>query len=159
MITMPAFMVPETLGLWSIPMLAAIPLLATAIIGWDPLYAYLDKSSYVSNGEDIQQSNWSSANLGVIDRGIRMGVGLAMLYALLTMTTMTAGMVLTLLAIPLIMSAIIAWDPVYALLGINSFASRTDVKAAELEPNDQVLAELYKCPEPAGNDRFIPQAA
>jgi len=157
MITIPMFTVPETLGLWSVLILAAIPVLTTAIIGWDPLYAVLDKTTYVAHEEEIHQRHWSYANIGIIDRGLRFGVGFILLYALLTMSEMTSAMVITFIAIPSIVSAITAWDPIYALFGINSFGSRHDVEAAEPEANDKTLAACYEFPQPQANYKGFPE--
>ena len=159
MIATPMFAVPETMGLWSILVLAAIPVLSTAIIGWDPLYELMEKTTYVTHEENIQQSNWSCANIGIIDRGIRFGVGLTLLYALMRMGTMTTEMALTLLAIPLIVSAITAWDPICAALKINSFGSRIDVEAAEPDVDRQTLAEYYEFAIPQQSTRHYLNAA
>lgn len=138
---------PETLGMWSIVLLASIPFIAMAITGWDPVYAMLGKSTYVEGEEDIQQRSWTCPNLGTVDRGVRLGAGLLMIYGLLTMSVMNADMIITLFAIPLIISAIIAWDPLYAMLGINSFASQVDVAAAEPDANENTLAACYVFPK------------
>lgn len=159
MITIPMFAVTGTMGLWSILVIAAIPVLTTAIIGWDPLYALMEKTTYVACEEDIQQRNWSYANIGIIDRAIRLGIGVTLLYALLTIGAMTADMVLTLMAIPLIASAITAWDPIYATLGINSFGSRMDVEAAEPEASEQTLAACFEFPQQPTSQKVYPRAA
>jgi len=139
----------ETMGIWNIVLLASIPFIAIAIIGWDPIYAMAGKSAYVEGEEDIQQRHWSYPNLGAIERAARFGIGLACLASLLTMSTMQAEMVFALLAIPLIVTAITAWDPLYAALGINSFASRTDVETAELDSNEETLGACYTFPQRA----------
>lgn len=159
MIITPMLMVPGTIGVWSLLILASIPVIATAITGWDPLYAIFEKSTYAPYDEDIQQRNWSYANMGIMDRGIRAGVALTLLYALMTMGSMTAEMVVSFLAIPMIMTAITAWDPIYAALGINSFGSRTDVEAAEPEATEQTLAAYYEFPQPRNVGKVYPQAA
>jgi hypothetical protein len=159
MLAVPVFAVPGTLGHWSIVILASIPVLLTAIIGWDPLYAVMNKSTYKSHSEDIHQRHWTRANLGIIDRGIRLGAGLLMLTALMGMQSMTGGMALTLMAIPLIVTAIIAWDPLYAAMSLNSFGSRNDVEAAEPGVNKETLAEYYEFPQPQANSTQYPKAA
>jgi hypothetical protein len=138
---------PQTIGLWSMVLLGAIPFVTMAITGWDPFYAMLGKSTYVEGEEDIQQRSWTCPNVGSVDRGVRLGTGLMLMYALLTMSTMQADMVITLLAIPLITSAITAWDPFYAMFGINSFASHVDVEAAEPDASEQTLAACYVFPQ------------
>ena len=142
MIVAPMLSPAETLGNWSILMLAAIPVITTAIIGWDPLYDFMNKTSYVEREIEIQQRSWSYANVGIIDRSIRLSIGMVLLYSLLTMDVMNMDMALTLMAIPLITTALVAWDPLYAALDINSFGSRTDVKAAEPELEERTL-EIY----------------
>ncbi|WP_455366780.1 YgaP family membrane protein [Kaarinaea lacus] len=159
MIAAPLIAMPETLGMWSIVLLGAIPFITMAITGWDPFYAMLGKSTYVEGEEDIQQRSWTCPNVGTIDRGVRLGAGLMMMYALMTMSTMQAEMITTLLAIPLIVSAIIAWDPLYAMLGINSFASQIDVEAAEPEASEQTLAACYSFPQRQPASSGYPRAA
>lgn len=152
---------PMTMGLVSSALLlASIPFITMAIIGWDPVYAMTGKSTFVEGEEDIQQRSWTCPNLGTIDRAARFGVGLTLIISLMLMSTaMQAGMVLTLLAIPLIVTAIIAWDPLYAVLRINSFASQVDVEAAEPDASEQTLASCYIFPRRNRADRDFPRAA
>ena len=150
---------PATMGLWSIVLLASIPFISMSIIGWDPFYAVAGKSTYIEGEEDIQQRSWTCSNIGTIDRVARLGVGTALLMALLTMNTMQAELVLTLFAIPLILSAITAWDPFYAALGTNSFASHVDVEAAEPDANEQTLAACYILPQKQKAAADFPRAA
>ena len=158
MIAVALIMSPETMGMWSIVILASIPFITMAITGWDPVYAMLGKSSYVEGEEDIQQRTWSCPNIGAIDRAVRFGAGLMLMASLLTMNIMEADMVFTLLAIPLIITSITAWDPLYAALGINSFASHVDVEAAEPDASKKTLAACYVFPQPQ-NSTAIPRAA
>ena len=146
MVIAPMMFSPATMGLWSILLLASIPVLTSAIIGWDPFYALMGKSTYVANEEEIQQRGWTYSNIGIVDRAIRFGIGSMLIFSLLTMST-NAGTVFTLMAIPLIVTAIIAWDPIYAVLRINSFGSRLDVEAAEPENSEETLAEYYIFPQ------------
>lgn len=144
MIAVTLFVAPETMGMWSIVLLASIPFISMAIIGWDPLNAIAGKSAYIEGEEDIQQRNWTCPNVGTIDRAVRFGVGSILIASLLTMNMMHADMVLALLAIPLIATAITAWDPVYAALNINSFASRVDVEVAEIDASESTLGACYE---------------
>ena len=150
---------PETMGLWSIMLLASIPFITMSIIGWDPLYAAMGKSTYIEGEEDIQQRSWSCPNVGAVDRVARLGIGSALLLSLLTMTTMQVELVVTLLAIPLILTAITAWDPLYATLGINSFASHVDVEVAEPDANEETLAACYIFPQKHTTTEHYPRAA
>jgi hypothetical protein len=155
LLTIPILAITGPLGLWSVVMLASIPVLNTAITGWDPIYAIIGKNTYQARLEDIQQRHWTHANIGIIERGIRLGVGLVMLTALMGAPSMTGGMALTLLAIPLIMTAITAWDPFYAAMSVNSFTSRIDVEAAEPGIDESKLAEYYEFPQTQVNsDRY-----
>ncbi|WP_455208697.1 YgaP family membrane protein [Kaarinaea lacus] len=150
---------PETMGMWSIVLLASIPFITMSITGWDPLYAILGKSTRVEGEEDIQQRSWTCPNVGTIDRAVRFSIGLMLLASLLTMTTMQADMVFTLLAIPLIVTAITAWDPFYAALGTNSFASRIDVEAAEPDASEQTLGACYIFPHRQRTSADLSRAA
>ena len=131
MLVAPLIATPETMEMWSLVLLASIPVMATAIMGWDPVYALLGKSSYIPGEEDIQQRNWTLPNIGILDRGVRFSIGTILILSLLSMGAPQINAALSLIAIPLIISAITAWDPIYAALRINSFGSRTDVTAAE----------------------------
>ena len=147
LIAVPLAVAPETVGMWSILMLSSIPLIATAILGWDPIYALVGKNNYVEGEAQIEQRCWTCPNLGRLDRIARLGMGAGLIMTLLAVSTMNAEMVLTLLAIPLIVSAITAWDPFYAAMNINSFASRVDVSAAEPEASEQTMAACYNFPQ------------
>ena len=150
---------PETVGMWSIVLLASIPLIAMAVVGWDPLYAIAGKSAYVEGEEDIQQRSWTCPNIGAIDRAVRLGAGMVLIAVLMTMSAMQVELIVTLFAIPLIVTAITAWDPIYAALGINSFASRIDVKTAELDANEQTLGACYTFPQRKRSSVAFPRAA
>lgn len=159
MIAATLIVMPETLGMWSIVLLGAIPFITMAITGWDPIYAMLGKSTYVEGEEDIQQRSWTCPNVGTVDRGVRLGAGLMLIYALLTMSTMQAEMIVSFFAIPLIVSAITAWDPIYAMLGINSFASQVDVEAAEPDASEETLTACYAFPQRQSAPSDYPRAA
>jgi hypothetical protein len=146
LIAVPLLVAPETLGLWSVMVLSSIPLIATAIMGWDPLYALVGRTTYAEGEEQIQQRRWTCPNIGIIDRVVRFGLGAGLIMTLFGMSTMSAEMAITLLAIPLIATAIIAWDPIYAAMNVNSFASRIDVDAAEPESGEQAIATCYTFP-------------
>ena len=150
---------PDSLGNWSYLLLASIPLITFAIIGWDPFYALAGKSTYVEGEEDIHQRSWTCPNIGRIDRTARFIIGAMLIYTLLTANVVNAEVVLTLLAIPLIVTAIAAWDPLYAIFGINSFASRTDVKAAEPEISERTLATCYTLPQRRPSSAYTRRAA
>ena len=56
-------------------------------------------------------------NVGLIDKSVRYVLGAALIGAMLVMTPTPIGWVvlLPLIAIPIFISAIIGWDPIYAL--------------------------------------------
>ena len=153
------YVAPETMGMWSIVLLASIPFISMAIIGWDPLYAFAGKSSYVEGEEDIQQRSWTCPNIGSIDRAVRLSTGLGLMFILFNMSTMTSEMAITLLAVPLIATAITAWDPFYAAFKINSFASHIDVEAAEPDASARTLAACYNFPQPGQSSNQYQRAA
>ncbi|KPJ91887.1 MAG: hypothetical protein AMJ53_10500 [Gammaproteobacteria bacterium SG8_11] len=153
------FVASAPMGMWSLVALASIPFIASAIIGWDPLYAIAGKSTYMQGEEDIQQRCWTCANIGTIDRAVRFGIGLMLIASLLTMNAMQVGMAITLLSIPLIVTAITAWDPIYAALGINSFSSRGDVQAAESDASEKTLVACYIFPQRRFGSASCSQAA
>ena len=159
MIAATLIVTPETMGMWSIVALASIPFIAMAIIGWDPLYAIAGKSAYVEGEEDIQQRSWTCPNIGAIDRAVRFGAAMVLMATLMTMDVMQAGLVITLLAIPLVVTAITAWDPIYAALGVNSFASRIDVETAELDADEKTLGACYSFPQSSRSSVPYPRAA
>jgi hypothetical protein len=146
LITIPLIVQPTTMGLWTLLILSSIPLITTALVGWDPIYALIGKSTYIDGKEDIRQQYWTCANVGITDRVIRLVIGIGLIISLLTMDSMNAGLAISFLAIPLITTAIIAWDPLYAVFKVNSFASYIDVKAAEPE-NVLLLAKCYTFPQ------------
>lgn len=149
---------PEISGLWSLFLLLSIPLIGSAILAWDPIYALLGKSFYVAKEEDIQQRKWLYSNIGIVDRVLRFAIGVLLLMSVLTVNGEPA--VISLVAIPFIATAIIAWDPVYALLGLNSFAKRIDAEVAEPGANHQSLAEYYQFPQlPKNDEAHFPRAA
>lgn len=152
---------PHSLGEWNLLLLAAIPVISSAILGWDPLYALFGKSNYIPEEDDIHQRNWTYSNLGIIDRGLRLAIGAMIIADVLLMGESSLHAALALLAIPIIATAIIAWDPIYALFNLNSFAARVDAEAAEPGVNEQTLAKYYEFPTLATTTKTanLPKAA
>ena len=150
---------PDPLGLWSIALLASIPVITTAIAGWDPVYAIMGTSTYASCEDDVQQRSWSCPNIGTMDRAVRAVIGITLIASLFAINTMHAEALMAFVGIPLVISAIIAWDPFYAMLGTNSFASRADVEVTEPEANEQVLSSCYDFPNITNKERKLARAA
>jgi hypothetical protein len=144
---------PTPLSLWGLTALIAIPMIASGIIAWDPLYALFSVNRYNQAEGEIQQRSWSCPNIGVVDRIARMAVGVLLLATVFTSTETVWQSVTGLLAIPVIMSAIMAWDPLYALAYTNTFASKADVESADPEQEDTTLAKFYYFPSPASTGK------
>ncbi len=139
---------PIPVELWGVSALLAIPLIASGIIGWDPIYAVLGKNLYDAAEGEIRQRSWSCPNIGTVDRIARLGAGVLLLAAIFTSAEIVWQGVAALLAIPVIMSAVIAWDPLYALAYTNTFVSKSDVRTADPTLEESVLAMFYRFPSP-----------
>ena len=137
---------PTPVGLWGLAALIAIPVIASGIIAWDPFHALFGINRYNEAEGEIQQRRWSCPNVGTVDRIARFGVGALLLATAFTSTEIMWQSITTLLAIPVIMSAIMAWDPLYALAYTNTFASKSDVQSADPELQDATLAKFYRFP-------------
>ncbi|KPJ94043.1 MAG: hypothetical protein AMJ53_06095 [Gammaproteobacteria bacterium SG8_11] len=145
---------PTPLGLWGISALIAIPLIASGITAWDPLHALFGINHYSETEGEIQQRSWSCPNVGTVDRITRFGVGVLLLGTAFTSTEIVWQSITALLAIPVMMSAIMAWDPFYALAYTNTFASKSDVKSADPELEEATLAKFYDFPSPVVTNKL-----
>ena len=145
---------PTPLGFWSLVALIAIPIIASGIIAWDPLHALFGINRYSEIEGEIQQRSWSCPNVGTVDRIARLGIGVLLLATAFINTEIVWQSITILLAIPVIMSAIMAWDPLYALAFTNTFASKSDVKSADPDQEEATLAKFYHFPsaKPADKD-------
>ena len=143
-----AFMLwaPTPLGFWGLAALMAIPIVASGIIAWDPFYALLGVNRFSETEGEIQQRSWSCPNIGMVDRIARLGVGLLLIATAFASSEFAWQSITTLLAIPVIMSVIMAWDPLYALSYTNTFASKSDVQSADPEQEEKTLAKFYRFP-------------
>jgi hypothetical protein len=137
---------PAPLGLWGLAALIAIPVIASGIIAWDPVHALFGINRYNATEGEIQQRSWSCPNVGTVDRIARLGVGMVLLATAFSGTEIVWQSITALLAIPVIMSAIMAWDPLYALAYTNTFASKSDVRTAEPDLEEATLAKFYHFP-------------
>lgn len=144
---------PTPIGLWGLVALAAIPVIASGIIAWDPVHALFGINGYNAAEGEIKQRRWSCPNVGTVDRIARFGVGTLLLATAFTSTEIMWQSITTLLAIPVIMSAIVAWDPLYALAYTNTFASKSDVQSADPELKDSTLAKFYHFPSAAPENK------
>lgn len=143
---------PTPVGLWGLAALIAIPVIASGIIAWDPFYALFRINHYSVMEGEIQQRSWSCPNIGMVDRIARFAVGILLIATAFTSDEILWQSVTVLLAIPVIMSAIMAWDPLYALAYTNTFASKADVQSADPDLEDVTLAKFYNFPTVAPKD-------
>ena len=99
--------------------LIAIPIIFTAIARWCPVYALLRAHSI---RRSTGNTEFHSQNLSISDAVTRYLLGAILI--LVTMLYTSVGdpwlIVLSLIAVPIIHSAIMLWDPIYALLDIGT---------------------------------------
>lgn len=142
---------PTPVGLWGLSALVAIAIIGSGIIAWDPLHALIGINHYNATEGEIQQRSWSCPNIGTVDRIARLGIGVLLIGAAFTSTEVAGQTIAALLAIPIIMTGIIAWDPLYALAYTNTFASKSDVQSADPELHDATLGKFYQFPNAPQN--------
>jgi hypothetical protein len=137
---------PTPLGLWGLAALVAIPLVGSGIIAWDPFHALFGINHYRESEGEIQQRSWSCPNIGKVDRIARLAVGVLLIATAFIGTEIVWQSITVLMAIPVIMSAILAWDPLYALAYTNTFATKSDVQSADPDLEEKTLAKFYRFP-------------
>jgi hypothetical protein len=103
--------------------LFAIPLMFTAISRWCPLYAFLHVQSIRHKYEG---SRFYGRNISKTDAVFRYLLGSVLILATMSYTSIADPwlVILALLAIPIIHTAILLWDPVYAAFEISTFERR-----------------------------------
>lgn len=99
--------------------LVAIPIIFTAITRWCPLYALLHVQSVKHKYESTR---FYSKNISAIDAIVRYVLGTALIIATMMFTSVADPwfVVLALFAIPIVSSAIMQWDPIYAIFEIGT---------------------------------------
>jgi hypothetical protein len=99
--------------------LLAIPIATTAIMKWDPAYAWL-KLNTARYSRDTQ--GLSSENLGQLDRNIRFGVAASLIIGFMLLAPEPVGWttIIALSAIPVFTSAVMGWCPIYALTDVST---------------------------------------
>lgn len=154
------------LGLESVFIIAAIPLVVTAIIAWDPIYALFKirtatlRQDKPPSGNSAYRMNANGGiNIGAIDRVSRVILASVLLatpflwaetIGLPAFSAMVAG-------IMLMMTAVMGWDPVYQLAKVRTatLPIETSPPPSKTKPVDSF--ELFD--EVAGNDADILQQA
>lgn len=111
------------LGWYGLLALAAIPLIASASIGWDPLYAVFNAmnarlAKRAGQRNNIQLDAWyATPQLTPVDRAVRSVFAAALIATLLASTGPVEWRgLLALFSIPIITTSIIALCPCYALI-------------------------------------------
>lgn len=99
--------------------LLAIPIAITAMMKWDPIYAWL---KWNTSKNRAYHPVFTATNVGRIDRYIRYGLATALIagFALFTPTPVAWTTVLALIAIPIAATAITGWCPFYASTGVST---------------------------------------
>jgi hypothetical protein len=136
-------------------LLVAIPLVITAIIGWDPVYALFKVRSATLKARPVtawhsDQRDNDGPNVGWLDRIGRFGLGAALLSVTLVGTADAAVLSYAALAsIPIIMTGVMGWDPIYQYLGIRT--ATVPVRSAQphvLEKSAEVFSLFDNDEEP-----------
>jgi len=86
----------------------------TGIAGWDPFYAVFRKT--MSRLTNMEAMTFSSGNIGVQDRALRIGMGLTVLIFSLQgpMGSMESYTLIKMFATTAVLTGIAGWDPIYA---------------------------------------------
>lgn len=110
----------DKLGWLSLLPLAAIPLIMTAILKWDPIYGLFDFNTEKENR--INSLGFMASNIGSVDTVIRYVAGSALLVATLVFAPAPIGLfaLVPIAAAVLILTGMIAWDPIYAAFKLNT---------------------------------------
>ena len=99
--------------------LVAIPVIFTAITRWCPLYAFLHVQSIKHKYDNTR---FYGKNISKTDTIMRYLLGAALIMTTMIFTSVADPwlVVLALMAIPIISSAILQWDPIYAMFEIGT---------------------------------------
>jgi len=117
------------LGLEPYFAIAAIPLIISAIMAWDPLYALFDVRTVTLRGSNSQQASadrlsatFAGINVGAIDRLYRVVLA-SLLIATPFLWVEAVGMgaaIASIAGIAVMMTAIMGWDPLYHLADVRT---------------------------------------
>jgi len=80
-------------------------------------------------------------NLGKIDRVGRCLIGILLIGATLTGF---APNIAAIIAIPVVFMGLIAWDPIYEIIGFNTTARRTLGQPVNLKDTDNIITQAKK---------------
>ena len=119
--------------------LVAIPVIFTAIARWCPVYALLHVHSIIRQQSDTE---FFDQNVSVSDAIARYALGSVLILSVMLFTNIADPwlVALALIAVPVIQSAIMQWDPIYAVFDIGThkpnvtYASSGAIGSAEVIP-------------------------
>lgn len=119
--------------------LVAIPVIFTAIARWCPVYALLHVHSIIRQQSDTE---FYDQNVSAADAVARYVLGAVLIMSSMVFTNVADPwlVVLALIAVPVIQSAIMQWDPIYAVFDIGThrpnvaYASSGAIGSAEVIP-------------------------
>lgn len=99
---------------YPIATLIATIVVLTGIAGWDPLYAIFRK--VMSHMTNMEVMTFSTGNISMPDRALRIGLGLAVLIASLQgpVGTVEAYPYVKIFATLVVLTGIAGWDPLYS---------------------------------------------
>ena len=102
--------------------LVAIPIIFTAIARWCPVYALFHVHSIIRQQSDTE---FYDRNVSVADAIARYVLGAVLIMSTMLFTNIADPwlVALALIAIPVIHSAIMMWDPIYAVFDIGTYKS------------------------------------
>jgi len=93
---------------------------------------------------------YKNRNLGQFDRQLRATIGTtSLLFVLIiSMNSFAVSTFVAMLVTPILVSALIAWDPIYALFGISTIKNynRNTAHFPEANLTSELLSESYGLP-------------
>lgn len=140
-------------------MLAAIPLVMSAIMAWDPMYALFKIRTATFHAQPAfawgrrAESEADGPNVGMLDRIVRLSFGAALLSVPLLFSWLESIdtdilVFATLAAIPIVLTSAIGWDPIYQALGLRTATLSVDTAKDYGAETDGEGFELFDA-EPA----------
>ena len=112
--------------------LVAIPIIFTAIARWCPVYALFHVHSI---RRKLSNADYYRQNVSVSDAVTRYVLGSVLILVTMLYTNVTDPwlVILSLIAVPIIHTAIMLWDPIYALFDIGTYRQRVYVTGTGAE--------------------------
>lgn len=104
----------DTGGAYPFIKIFASLMVLTSIAGWDPFYALF--RSIVGRMTSVEAISFSEGNIGMVDRAVRIVLGLSILIASLqgSISDFDAYPFVKMIAAMIVLTGIAGWDPLYA---------------------------------------------